>query len=43
VNAAGGKKGAGGIIDELSAIISLYSLDKKTELCVDKSAEVGDV
>ena len=43
MNAAGGKEGAEGIIDELSAIISLYSLDRKVELCVDKSTEVGDV
>jgi len=43
VSAAGGKEGVEGIIDELSAIISMYSLDRKTELCADKSAEVGDV
>ena len=43
MNATRGKEGAEGIIDELSAIIKLYSLDRKTELCVDKSAEVGDV
>jgi len=43
VNAAGGKEGGEGIIDELSAIISLHSLDRKAELCVDEGAKVNDV
>jgi hypothetical protein len=43
VNAAGGKEGGEGIIDELSAIISLYSLDRKAKLCVDEGAKVNDV
>jgi len=43
VNTAGGKEGGEGSIDELSAIISLYSFDRKAKLCVDVGAKVDDV
>jgi hypothetical protein len=43
VNAAGGKECGEGIINKLSAIISLYSLDREAELCVDISAKINDV
>jgi len=43
VNAAGGKEGGEGIINELSAIISLNRFDRKAELCVDKGVEINDV
>ena len=43
MNATGGKEGGEGIINELSAIISLNSFDRKAELCVDKGVEINDV
>lgn len=43
MNAAGGKECGEGIINKLSAIISLYSLDREAELCVDISAKINDV
>lgn len=43
MNAAGCKECGEGIINKLSAIISLYSLDREAELCVDISAKINDV
>ena len=43
MNAAGGKEGGEGIINELSAIISLNRFDRKAELCVDEGAKLSDV
>jgi len=43
VNAAGGKEGGEGIINELSAIISLNRFDRNAELCVDKGAKINNV
>ena len=37
MNAVGCKECGEGIINKLSAIISLYSLDREAELCVDIS------
>jgi hypothetical protein len=43
VNATGCEEGGEGSVNELSAIISLNSLDRKAELCVDKGAKINDV
>ena len=43
MNAAGCKECGEGIINKVSAIISLYSLDREAELCVDISAKINDV
>jgi hypothetical protein len=43
VNAARGKEGGEGIVDEFSAIVSLNSLDRKAKLCVDEGAKLSNV